>query len=248
MQDHWHHHEKVLRATSLDELAMLTADFARHHGFGHHGFAVRLLEPAVTKRPGYHYFHNFRNEWGAHYARLHEPEAARNDARIMHAKAGLPANAWNCRGDLGYTRPDIARAGRRMVRMAGEFGMSAGITVPAWAPGVDWAFATFTTDATYDLRALAPTIAPTAYFITCLQSRMQQLLLGRERNQVMLSQRERDILSWCAIGKTSWEISTLLQISERTVNFHLQNAASKLQARGRRAACARALALGLISI
>lgn len=247
MNQPWHQHEKVLRAQSVQELAKLTAEFAHSMGYGHHGYAVKLHEPAVAKYRDYHYFHDFRNEWGAHYTQLNKPEMRHSDARIMHAKAWLPANAWNCRGVLGYTRPDIARAGRRMVRMAGEFGMSAGITVPSWAPGVDWSFATFTTDATFDLRELAPTIAPAVYFVTCLQSRMNDLL-DRRPEPVTLSKREREVLCWSAIGKTSWEISVLLQISERTVNFHLQRAANKLQVRGGRAACARALSLGLIAL
>ena len=63
-----------------------------------------------------------------------------------------------------------------------------------------------------------------------------------------LSSREKDILRWAAIGKTSWEIGTIVKISERTVNFHLNNAASELNVTGRRAACSVAIARGVIAI
>ncbi len=64
----------------------------------------------------------------------------------------------------------------------------------------------------------------------------------------ILSEREIQVLKWTAIGKTSWEVSTILEISERTVNFHLGNIANKLGVSGRRAACSLAIAKGLISI
>lgn len=38
-----------------------------------------------------------------------------------------------------------------------------------------------------------------------------------------LTKREQECLHWVSKGKTSWEVSTILGISERTVNFHIQN-------------------------
>ena len=51
----------------------------------------------------------------------------------------------------------------------------------------------------------------------------------------------RQCLRWAAIGKTSWETSRILGLSESTVNFHLRNACERLGVRGRRAAVAKAL-------
>lgn len=62
-----------------------------------------------------------------------------------------------------------------------------------------------------------------------------------------LSPRECEVLHWCAQGKTSWEIARILEISERTVNYHLYQAAEKLGTRGRRATCVRALLTGQIA-
>lgn len=45
-----------------------------------------------------------------------------------------------------------------------------------------------------------------------------------------LSKREREIVSWVKAGKTNWEISMILSISERTVKFHVQNIERKLEA------------------
>jgi DNA-binding NarL/FixJ family response regulator len=69
-----------------------------------------------------------------------------------------------------------------------------------------------------------------------------------QNNINVLSNREIEVLRLAAIGKTSWEISSILEISERTVNFHLNNTAAKLGVNGRRAACSLAISKGLISL
>jgi DNA-binding CsgD family transcriptional regulator len=53
-----------------------------------------------------------------------------------------------------------------------------------------------------------------------------------------LTDRERDILSWVARGKTNTEIATALYIAESTVRKHLQNTYKKLDVSNRTAAAA----------
>jgi DNA-binding CsgD family transcriptional regulator len=66
------------------------------------------------------------------------------------------------------------------------------------------------------------------------------------RNCSVLSRREKEILNWMKQGKTSWEISIILHISERTVHFHAQNIIQKLNASNRAHAVAIALDEGII--
>ena len=61
-----------------------------------------------------------------------------------------------------------------------------------------------------------------------------------------LSERETEVLTWAMAGKTNWEISRILNISERTVKFHIQNVMVKLEASSRAHAVAIALGQGLI--
>jgi LuxR family transcriptional regulator, quorum-sensing system regulator BjaR1 len=74
--------------------------------------------------------------------------------------------------------------------------------------------------------------------------------LGRPNQQKRdgLTAREREVLRWVADGKTSWEVSVILRISERTVKFHLIQASRKLNAVNRTSAVAKALARGLIKL
>ena len=63
-----------------------------------------------------------------------------------------------------------------------------------------------------------------------------------------LTAREQECLQWAAQGKTSWEIGRILNITERTVNFHIANSCEKLQVRTRQAAITMALQGNLISV
>ncbi len=61
-----------------------------------------------------------------------------------------------------------------------------------------------------------------------------------------LTPREREVLNWIKEGKTSWEASIILSISERTVNFHIRNIKRKLNAVNRSQAIAKAISHGII--
>jgi len=62
-----------------------------------------------------------------------------------------------------------------------------------------------------------------------------------------LSLREKEVLNWLKKGKSSWEISTILNIGESTVNFHITNIMHKLNAVSRTQAVAIAIEQGLIN-
>ena len=62
-----------------------------------------------------------------------------------------------------------------------------------------------------------------------------------------LTKRQQEVLFWIKEGKTAWDISKLLVVSERTVNFHLDNIFKKLEAVNRPHAVARAISYGLLA-
>ena len=61
-----------------------------------------------------------------------------------------------------------------------------------------------------------------------------------------LTQRELELLRWSRCGKTAWESSAILGISQATAQFHLKNAIGKLGAGSKQQAVLRALELHLI--
>jgi DNA-binding NarL/FixJ family response regulator len=70
-------------------------------------------------------------------------------------------------------------------------------------------------------------------------------LAGVARNEMwpklaMLNDREIEVLTWVARGKTSAEIADLIDLTKRTVDFHLDNARVKLGAATRTEAAIKA--------
>lgn len=63
-----------------------------------------------------------------------------------------------------------------------------------------------------------------------------------------LTIRETERIRWAALGKTAWEISSILRITERTVIAHTENAKKKLGAKTLPQAVARAVSLGLVVV
>jgi DNA-binding CsgD family transcriptional regulator len=66
--------------------------------------------------------------------------------------------------------------------------------------------------------------------------------------ELLISARELDCLKWTAAGKTAWEASVILGITERTVRFHLNMARVKLNCANTTQAVAKAVASQLIEI
>lgn len=70
----------------------------------------------------------------------------------------------------------------------------------------------------------------------------------RVQPSATLSAREQEVLIWISEGKSAWEISMILGISERTVKFHTAAILNKLGAANRAHAVAIALSSGLIAM
>ena len=64
--------------------------------------------------------------------------------------------------------------------------------------------------------------------------------------QITLTSREKEVLCWTAEGKTAYEIAHILNVSERTVNFHINNAIAKLETSNKTQAAVKATALGML--
>jgi DNA-binding CsgD family transcriptional regulator len=81
------------------------------------------------------------------------------------------------------------------------------------------------------------------------EAKLQHLLaIALPSDCEALTQRERDCLSWVAVGKTDWEIAKILGIAEMTAKEHVRKATHKLNATTRAQAVAVALARRIIKL
>lgn len=77
------------------------------------------------------------------------------------------------------------------------------------------------------------------YFYETVIKRRERRYTSKKHD---LTDREVECLNWCGKGKSYWEISVILEISERTVNFHMTSVRNKLDA----VTNAQAVAIGML--
>lgn len=73
-------------------------------------------------------------------------------------------------------------------------------------------------------------------------------IINLSRCLPVLSQKEIEVLKWLAQGKSGWDISRILGISENTVRFHIGNIKKKLDAVSSAHAVAIAVKYGVIDV
>ncbi len=156
---------------------------------------------------------------------------------------------------LRYRLKFWAEARRRLgqppelVSLAFDLGMRNGYTygVPprSWAPHGSM-FCLSVREGRRDERteSLLDLVVPHLHFALC------RLFDGQRRGTggVVLSVREKEILQLMMQGKSSWDMSVIVGISESTVNYHVYNLLQKLEAVNRPQAVAIATRLGLVEL
>jgi DNA-binding CsgD family transcriptional regulator len=134
-----------------------------------------------------------------------------------------------------YHRPELGR----FLEDARAFGLVEGITTGG-------------KDLAYGIGTLISLVGPCLgehprhiLAVELLRPHLHEALLrvgtaGSSGGQCRLSNREREVLCWIKEGKTNWEISKILGVSESTIKFHIKNILAKLDAttRGHAAALA----------
>jgi LuxR family transcriptional regulator, quorum-sensing system regulator CviR len=81
-----------------------------------------------------------------------------------------------------------------------------------------------------------------------LHQAFNKLMVSEVKCAASLTPREKEIIHWMKEGKSTWDISMILCISQDTVKFHLKNIFKKLNVTNRPQAVAVALATNLIEL
>jgi DNA-binding CsgD family transcriptional regulator len=229
---------QLLTCHTSEQFAERIESYAKQLGFSSWIYALDVAgpsEPAKQCLMG-----NYSAGWVDHYFRSSYLGV---DPTIQHCREHVAPFFWPQRRRVTGTPAPVTR----LFDEAGEFGLVSGVSIPIHGLGCSWGLLSlaspFETSGT-DLEALAPDIA----LLACYAHEAGRLLYpnGPTFPCPPLTGREVECLQWGAEGKSSWEIGRVLGVAERTVVFHMQNAARKLGVTTRQPAIARAVALGLI--
>jgi len=139
-----------------------------------------------------------------------------------------------------------SKAEKRCMEQCDEAGLHNGVCIPLWGPfGQHSRVGLASSDPAIDVRPNLDTLfLLTVQFKNAYSRLVEASIPGASR--VKLTVREREVLSWCFKGKSSWVIGEILDISENAVNFHVKNAMRKLDCSSRMMCVLKAIRLGLI--
>lgn len=175
---------------------------------------------------------NYPEDWLAMYA---EQELYKKDPIIRYHYKYSKTHLWSEALQVYNDQPS-----KDLMNMASEFKLNYGLAsgVPA-TKGSLFSFSSETDRLTSYHKKVLDLLTP----------HIHQALLKTSNimfnKKVALSTREKQVLYWIKEGKTNWEISVILSISERTVKFHVQNILIKLDAISKTHAVAIAMEKGL---
>ena len=157
--------------------------------------------------------------------------------------ARLPYH-WN---DIGKSI-ELSRKQRDFFEECNEVGVADGITVPIHGPRGNTSVISLSChERNTDTDGFTSYINALAVQFDAARWRLMNPDTALEQ-PILLTARERECLRWCKAGKSAWDISQLLGISERTAQFHISNAMAKLGASSRVAAVVIAIQKGLLSL
>jgi DNA-binding CsgD family transcriptional regulator len=205
-------------------------------------YAVDL--PLATDAPNQLRMGNYPKAW---IRRYFDVGGIQIDSIVRHCHEHSTPLSWHAaaapkrRGSSAPTSKPRATSNE-----ADEFGLTGGVIVPLHGPGTCWGLMSYASKrfSPDEIDSMQAELHLLAQFVH--EAARRFAYSKTPVDLPALTKRERECLSWAAEGKTSWEIGQLLNISERTAVFHLQNATQKLGVSGRQAAIARAVALRLI--
>ena len=151
---------------------------------------------------------------------------------------------------LLWTPELFAGPAQTMYEEASAYGLRAGVTLPIHGPKQEWGMLCFVNDSNPagDFCRHVDNVLPNLVLLRdlVLDSSQHHLTAHAQPLIPQLTPRERECLAWTAQGKSTWEISHILNCSEAVVNFHVKNIRAKFGVNSRRAAAVIATQLGLI--
>lgn len=229
----------LARCKTLDALYGLFNDEVLRLGFDYYSMAIVPLDPQFERAPLLHgtFPQDYIDGYRALDAHLIDPYLeiiAKRTTPVFHADI-LPR----------FLATEI---GRKLSALADATDVGQGYMVPlpsaGMARGVGYWAGRSNSDFVETVRANEAYLVFLATFFAATAEDLG--FAPKIADSVNLTQREKSILSLCAVGLNNTDIATRLQISERTVRFHLGNTYRKLGAAGRAQALTRAIRLGLI--
>ena len=229
----------VVEAKSPADLADAISETAR--GMGYDYYALTHHVDLRNAPPGTIRLHNYPPAWVDYFE--HNSLAATDPIHRASQRTAF-GFAWNSvPGMIALTRQD-----REILALAADHGIGDGFTVPSHVPGEFHGSCSFATATGRPLpaRSIALTQVVGAFAFEGARRVYGAHCSMPSTALPVLTDRQRDCLIWVGRGKTDWEISRILDVSEETVVRHIKQARDRYGVQKRTSLLVQALFDGII--
>ncbi|MDR0254011.1 MAG: autoinducer binding domain-containing protein [Brucellaceae bacterium] len=218
------------------ELVDIISSHAVRLGFEYYSFVLRI--PQSLTRPKIQGFDNYSENWRVYYARN---ECILTDPAIQQAMRSSKPVVWT---EKLYQQNKILWQELR------RDGHSVGITQSCWGPQSIAGFLSFSRGSgaisKAELSELEPELRQLSLSLFTQVYDLYHLDETYNAEDQIITLREREILRWTGDGKTAEDISIILNITPRTVHFHMNNVLNKLIVSNKVHAVMKAHLIGLL--
>lgn len=227
--------QMLLSSDTKEELFDGLTKASKLLGFDYFAYGLRVLFPVSS--PKIELLNNYPEKW----KNIYESEGYLSiDPTVHHGMKTIEPVLW---------KQDLFCDARALWEDANSFGLSHGWAQSSFSKsGVSGMLTLARSNELISEAELLYKTPLLVWFNQLAQISLQEYLLPEivTPTQVKLTAREAEVLRWTADGKTAFEISVILDITERTVNFHLNNVVSKFGVNNKIAATVQAVLAGLI--
>jgi DNA-binding CsgD family transcriptional regulator len=202
----------------------------------------------IIQQPQDFIISNFPKQWRNYYFREKYEQV---DPVLQHVGAGQGVVRWSAL----LASDDVDTKQRRVLQDAWDAGLADGVTLPIVTELGESVAISIVPEPGRNGDESIQAILPVIHLLAQHYHRKakgillgQSLKIGSSRRKSLLSPREVDVLHWTAKGKTAWEVAGILGISQKSVDFYMDMAKTKLQATNRTHAVVKAIMFGLVTL
>jgi DNA-binding CsgD family transcriptional regulator len=236
--------EETNRATSSQDVCALFGSTLRNFGYDRFCYSLITAHPSLGLDAGHGIAQNYPDDWMSHYK-------AEQYERID------PVPRFGCTTPHPFTWELVMRTGelkreeKKVMNEAREARLLDGLAIPICGhngelAGIGMASSTGGIEINANLLSKIRALAYQFHVTYTAHVRKKEHANSGSIGTVRLTEREKEILSWAAEGKSDAVIAEIIGVSHATIRFHMNNIFKKLRANERTLATVKAIRLGLI--
>jgi LuxR family quorum-sensing system transcriptional regulator SolR len=225
----------LLTASTEAEFFDALSKVGRELGFEYCAYGMKM--PLPLSNPKLYMLNNYSEEWQQRYA---QENYLNVDPTVAHGMKSVMPLIWS---------EPVFQSSRGLWEDARSHGLNVGWAQSSYdAKGVGGLLTLARSNESLSAAELRKNAAAMSSLVQFAHEGMSRLVAAKRAPEppITLTSREIEVLRWTADGKTSGEVGLIMNISERTVNFHVNNSLEKLGAANKTACVVKAAMLRLL--